>query len=149
MRRKIERARQLWRADCRSAPLDGGLLAALFGFTPTEARVALLLAQGWDAAEIAIALEVQVNTVRSHVKQLLAKSDTRRQAEFVARVWHTAVRLDRSDPTSPPANAGGIMPSRRHLAQLGKDSADPPPDTPPKDHACSTCPTTQLREASK
>src|SRR6218665_1853242 len=111
MRKKLDRARQLWRADCRSAPLEGGLLAALFGFTPTEQRVAILLAQGWDAAEIALSLQVQVNTVRSHVKQLRAKSDPRPRPEFVPRGGHPAARLDRGEPSPHPASAGGPPPS--------------------------------------
>jgi DNA-binding CsgD family transcriptional regulator len=129
MRKTIDHARQLWQANCRSAPLDGALLTALFGFTPTEQRVALLLAQGWDAAEIAIQLQVQVNTVRSHIKQLLTKSNSRRQAEFVARVWHTASRLTAVDPH--PATAGVELHLTQHLTRLGKDSGAAAPETPP------------------
>lgn len=147
MRKKIDHARQFWRADCRCAPLEGGLLAALFGLTATEQRVALLLAQGWDAAEIARQLQVQVNTVRSHIKQLLTKSDTRRQAEFVARVWHTASRLAAADPH--PASGGGSPTLARQLAHMGKDSEARPQETSLQDHACSAGPITRPRETAK
>lgn len=92
MKQRVERAARLWRTPLSPAQLDDKLLAALFKLTRTEQQVALRLALGQDAAEIALALNIQANTVRSHIKQLLSKSDTRRQAEFVVRVWHAVGR---------------------------------------------------------
>jgi DNA-binding CsgD family transcriptional regulator len=55
----------------------------LLGLTRMEARVAIALAGGATASEIAERLGVQANTVRWHLKQIYAKTGTRRQAEVV------------------------------------------------------------------
>lgn len=129
MCKNLDQARQMWRAESNVPPLDGKLLAALFGLTPAEQRVAVLLAQGDDAAEIAAVLQVQANTVRSHIKQLLTKSNTRRQAEFVARVWRMAARLAQSGASTHPASEGEGTQSALDLAQLGNDSRGGAPET--------------------
>lgn len=74
----------LWLRDPDLEAPDGMLLRELFGLTPTEARVACLLARGDDSAGIAAALGVRTNTVQIHIKSLLAKTETRRQAQLVA-----------------------------------------------------------------
>jgi len=129
MCKNLDQARQMWRAESNVPPLDGKLLAALFGLTPAEQRVAVLLAQGDDAAEIAAVLQVQANTVRSHIKQLLTKSNTRRQAEFVARVWRMAMCLALSPAATHPASEGEGRQSALDLAQLGNDSRGGAPET--------------------
>ena len=149
MCKNLDQARQLWRAESNVPPLDGKLLAALFGLTPAEQRVAVLLAQGDDAAEIAAVLQVQANTVRSHIKQLLTKSNTRRQAEFVARVWRTAARLAQSGTSTHPASEGEGTQSAPALAQLGNDSRGTAPETRPDNLACLAGPTPQPGERSK
>lgn len=149
MCKNLDQARQLWRAESNVPPLDGKLLAALFGLTPAEQRVAVLLAQGDDAAEIAAVLQVQANTVRSHIKQLLTKSNTRRQAEFVARVWRTAARLAQSGTSTHPASEGEGTQSAPDLAQLGNDSRGTAPETRPDNLACLAGPTPQPGERSK
>ena len=132
----LKRARELWRTNLGESPLDSALLAALFGLTPAEQRVAVLLAQGRDAAEIAALLQVQANTARSHIKQLLAKSGTRRQAEFVARVWSISSQLATSrlshehGSRTPPASKGGIAPNAPDLTHLGKDRLTVLTETP-------------------
>lgn len=65
-------------------------LAAAFGFTPAEAQVAWQVASGAGIEEIADASGRSRETVRSHVKSLLSKTDTRRQSELVA-VLHRAL----------------------------------------------------------
>jgi DNA-binding CsgD family transcriptional regulator/PAS domain-containing protein len=55
----------------------------LLGLTRTEARVAIALAGGASPREIAERLGVQANTVHWHLKQIYAKTGTRRQAELV------------------------------------------------------------------
>ena len=149
MCKNLDQARLLWRAESNVPPLDGKLLAALFGLTPAEQRVAVLLAQGDDAAEIAAVLQVQANTVRSHIKQLLTKSNTRRQAEFVARVWRTAARLAQSGTSTHPASEGEGTQSAPDLAQLGNDSRGTAPETRPDNLACLAGPTPQPGERSK
>lgn len=54
-----------------------------FGLTPTEARVACLLASGSSPREIARALEISYNTVRCHLQHIFIKTDTSRQGEVV------------------------------------------------------------------
>lgn len=61
-----------------------------FGFTPAEARVAAALAAGASVSEMAQRLGVQVNTVRSHVKQVLGKTGTVGQVQAVAVMWRWA-----------------------------------------------------------
>jgi DNA-binding CsgD family transcriptional regulator len=55
----------------------------LFGVTPSEARVADLMLQGLDIREISEKLKTTLETTRFQVKQLLAKTGTRRQAELL------------------------------------------------------------------
>ena len=67
----------------RSAPADT-LLKKLFGLTPTEARVASLLAQGDRLEEIAKGLGVQQSTVVFHLRNIFVKTGTNRQTDLVA-----------------------------------------------------------------
>jgi DNA-binding CsgD family transcriptional regulator len=60
------------------------LVQSLFDLTPAEARVARSLASGKTAEAIAADDGVSVNTVRTHVRQVLAKTGCERQAEVVA-----------------------------------------------------------------
>lgn len=62
---------------------DRMFLAAMFGLTPAEARIASALAGGDDLAAIAASLHLSVWTVRSQLKSIFAKTGTRRQAELV------------------------------------------------------------------
>jgi len=61
------------------------ILIALFGLTPAECRVAMLLADGKSATEIASTLGVTRNTLKSHVAKIYAKTGTSRQSQ-VARL---------------------------------------------------------------
>ena len=70
-------------------------LIQLYDLTPAEARVALLLLQGRSPAAIAERHRVSPNTVRSQIKSLLLKTDTRRQGELVAQIYRTLGRLVR------------------------------------------------------
>ncbi|WP_018410792.1 helix-turn-helix transcriptional regulator [Methyloversatilis thermotolerans] len=66
------------------APADLDKLRALFDLTRTEAAVAAALAQGRSLEGIASGLGIGLATVRSHLKRILAKTGTHRQAEAVA-----------------------------------------------------------------
>lgn len=57
-------------------------LRELFGFTAAEARVANALLQGHSVEEIASSTGVRRDTVRAHVKRMLAKTGTRRQSDL-------------------------------------------------------------------
>jgi DNA-binding CsgD family transcriptional regulator len=66
------------------APADLEKLRVLFDLTRTEAAVAAALAQGRSLEGIASGLGIGLATVRSHLKRILAKTGTHRQAEVVA-----------------------------------------------------------------
>lgn len=71
--------------------LDPQRLQARFGFTPAEARVATALTEGASSAEMARRFQVQQNTIRAHIKQVLAKTGTVRQVQAVSVIWRTAL----------------------------------------------------------
>jgi DNA-binding CsgD family transcriptional regulator/PAS domain-containing protein len=58
----------------------------LYGLTAAEARVAVLLVQGYSPSAAAERLGVAISTVRSHIRQLLVKTETERLADFVRRI---------------------------------------------------------------
>ena len=58
-------------------------LRSLFGLTPGEASLALLLSEGMSPAEIADERRVAVGTVRVQIKQIAAKLGCSRQSEIV------------------------------------------------------------------
>lgn len=62
------------------------LLRSLYDVTQAEAKVAEGLLQGLSAKEMAANGGVSPETIRTHVKNLLAKTGSSRQAEFVARL---------------------------------------------------------------
>jgi DNA-binding CsgD family transcriptional regulator len=61
-------------------------LRRAYGLTAAECALALALTRGATLAEHAAANGISVATVRSHLARLLAKTETRRQAELVARL---------------------------------------------------------------
>lgn len=70
-------------------------LRDLFGFTATEAAVAGLLAEGRSIDEVATAQCVSRNTARTHLKSILVKTGTNRQAELVALLLQSVATLGR------------------------------------------------------
>lgn len=58
-------------------------LAALYGLTPAEARLASSLVRGMSPAQAAAALGLTVNTVRTHLKRIFSKTETRRQSDLM------------------------------------------------------------------
>jgi DNA-binding CsgD family transcriptional regulator len=74
------------------------LVQSLFDLTPAEALVARSLASGKTVEAIATERGVSVNTVRTHVSRVLAKTGCERQAEVVALL--TGIAPPRiADPT--------------------------------------------------
>lgn len=57
--------------------------AGLYGLTPAEARLASSLVRGMSPAQAAGALGLTVNTVRTHLKRIFSKTETRRQSDLV------------------------------------------------------------------
>jgi DNA-binding CsgD family transcriptional regulator/PAS domain-containing protein len=59
------------------------ILRALYGLTATESRLADLLLQGLEVREAADRLHTTLETARFHLKRVMAKTSTRRQAELM------------------------------------------------------------------
>jgi DNA-binding CsgD family transcriptional regulator/PAS domain-containing protein len=66
-------------------------LQALFGLTPTEARVALQVAQGASGPEAAAALGIGAGTVHAHLKSIFAKTGVRRQSGLARLLTRSGV----------------------------------------------------------
>jgi DNA-binding CsgD family transcriptional regulator len=75
------------------------LIQSLFDLTPAEARVARAMAGGASVEEIARSAGVSVNTVRTQVRILMAKTGCHRQAEVVGLLAGLSV-------VRPPADGG-------------------------------------------
>jgi DNA-binding NarL/FixJ family response regulator len=65
---------------------DPATLRQVFALTPTEAHVALLLAQGLRTEDVAGEMAVSHTTVAFHLRNLFAKTCVTRQSELVALV---------------------------------------------------------------
>jgi len=70
-------------SDASTRPADD-VLAALFGLTPSEARVLDRITTGRTVADIATELGVSVNTIRTHLLHIFEKTGVKRQADLVA-----------------------------------------------------------------
>ena len=71
----------------RAAPLIvGGRLAAWFGLTPAEARLAEALAEGEDLAAYAARRNVTAGAIRFHLKAIYRKTGAASRAQLVARL---------------------------------------------------------------
>jgi DNA-binding CsgD family transcriptional regulator len=76
--------------DPEHAPtLDVQMLHEWYGLTPAEARVAGFLAGGLGLGEIVERLGIGANTARTHLKNIFAKTDTRRQGELIRLLLST------------------------------------------------------------
>jgi DNA-binding CsgD family transcriptional regulator len=64
-------------------------LHALFGMTPTESRVAVLVAQGLSGPEAAGRLGIAAGTVHAHLKSVFAKTGVRRQSGLARLLTRT------------------------------------------------------------
>lgn len=67
----------------RARHIDPVVVAETFGLTPAEARVAVLLANGLNAEQIAAERSASLLTVRTQIRSILAKTGVRRQPELV------------------------------------------------------------------
>jgi DNA-binding CsgD family transcriptional regulator len=75
--------------DQRPEP-DPTLLNVAFGLTPTEARIAQAIASGRRPADIAAKLAVSLNTVRTHLREIFAKTNTHSQSELAVMLSRMA-----------------------------------------------------------
>lgn len=71
-------------SDPEAATLPrSAVLHSFYGLTPTEARIADLLASGNEVREVALRVGITLETARFYVKRVLAKTGTRRQTELI------------------------------------------------------------------
>jgi DNA-binding CsgD family transcriptional regulator len=78
-------------AESDAMPQSAGeMLRELFGLTPSEVRLALLLGSGEGLAGLAERLGTRLATTRSHLAGALAKTGLHRQAELVRLVERCA-----------------------------------------------------------
>jgi len=79
--------------DLEKPTLSSRALRGLFGLTAAEANIAAKLAKGVSLEGIAAAHCVSLNTVRTHLKNVLTKTNTRRQAELVALLLRSVATM--------------------------------------------------------
>ena len=73
--------------DATDVKLSGrATLEGLYSLTKAEAKLVELLAAGNSLDEVATARGITMNTARSQLKQVFAKTDTKRQGELVQLV---------------------------------------------------------------
>jgi DNA-binding CsgD family transcriptional regulator len=79
------------------------VLRALYGLTPAECRVALLLVDGLAPRKIAEMVGVTENTVRSQIKSIFAKTGVKRQVELIRLLLNNLAFEINAAPTFSPA----------------------------------------------
>ena len=67
----------------RRPQTPAAVLQRLYRLTPAEAALASALADGQSLSEAAARLEIKASTARTHLKRILQKTDTSRQAQLV------------------------------------------------------------------
>jgi DNA-binding CsgD family transcriptional regulator len=74
-------------------PPEHRTFAQRYKLTPTEARVSVAIAEVGGIPEVADALGLAPNTVRTHLQRVFLKTDIHRQAELVKLVASLASPL--------------------------------------------------------
>ncbi|MFT5603765.1 MAG: DNA-binding CsgD family transcriptional regulator/PAS domain-containing protein [Paracoccaceae bacterium] len=69
------------------------VISRLFGFTPTEAQLALLLAEGLSLDEASQALGISRNTARTHLRSIFNKTGVSRQTLLVRLILKSVAQL--------------------------------------------------------
>jgi len=87
--RSFERLAMIIITDPDKSPhIIGEVFSTTYGFTPTEARVAQQLLTGQSKQELSECLKISVGTIRWHVKNLMAKTHTNREAQLILKLSH-------------------------------------------------------------
>ena len=85
-------------------PFQGEVFVKRYKITPTECHVLMLLLQRLTPAEISAALGRRDTTIKSHLSQLFAKTDTHNQADLI-RLAMSVVAPATLGPEAPPGAA--------------------------------------------
>jgi len=81
------------------------VLERLYDLTPSEARVAVGVVGGRGLQDVADAIGVGLNTVRTHLQHVFQKTGTRRQAELVQLLLRGPLQLRINAIQHPPAGS--------------------------------------------
>lgn len=74
-------------------PEQQGILQQLFDFTPSEARLAIALANGMSLDQVAAELKVTRNTLRTHLRGAFQKAGVNQQSSLVSLVLRSVAGL--------------------------------------------------------
>ncbi len=85
-------------------------LERYYGLTPAEARLTILLVQGLSLEEAAEKLNVSLNTVRTHLRQIFTKTGANRQSEVVRIILSGVIGI--IGRWGPPRSSAGPRVSR-------------------------------------
>jgi DNA-binding CsgD family transcriptional regulator len=89
-----------------------GMIEIGWALTPQEARVALEVMRGHSPQDIATRLGLSVNTVRSHLAQAYAKTETAGKAELAAALHRSPLAWIAAAPQSDaPAEGAANRPA--------------------------------------
>lgn len=69
------------------------VLMSIYSLTGAEARLAALIAGGQSIREASETLDVRESTVKTHLKHIFSKTDTRRQSELMNLILHGPANL--------------------------------------------------------
>ena len=78
----------------RSPEIPQAQIARLYRLTPAEARLVADLVAGQSLAEYAERAGITLNTARWRLKQVLAKTDARSQADLIRLILRTVIVPD-------------------------------------------------------
>ena len=107
--------------------VDPEVVARTLGFTAMESRVAVLIAEGMNAREVAAAMGRTENTIRSHLKSIYVKHRLTRQSELARLVLSLAGAAGRSTlRTESPLSAPTRLPS----PSFSRDGRERPRSSP-------------------
>lgn len=85
---------------------DAELIQEFFGLTPTEARIAVCLAEGRELEEVAAECRYTRETVKWYSKQILARTGCRNRAELVRLIERSLASLRTSVPRASRDRSG-------------------------------------------
>lgn len=96
-----------------------GRLRRLYGLTPSEGRLAELLATGYGLPRVCRQLGVGLNTVRTHLQRIFSKTETHHQSELVALLLLGPAKLrvqyhrPNSDDNHEATDEGAPLPGKK------------------------------------
>lgn len=80
---------------------SAGIMRRLYNLSAAESRVAVTLGRGRTPRQVAEELGTSLHTVRTHLKNLFAKTHTHSQNELVAQICGGVATLQNGDDTFP------------------------------------------------